>query len=137
MVVLPTEIGVANPLALMTATLGMLEVQVTCEVTFPKLPSEKVAVAVNCWVWPVDTDRVGFEGLMLIALIVLLLTVSAAVSVTLLVDLAVIVVVPTATPVANPALLMVATLVEEEVQVTCEVTSPVLLLPKVAVAVNC
>ena len=32
---------------------------------------------------------------------------------------------------------MVATLVEDDSQVTCEVTSPVVLLPKVAVAVNC
>jgi len=69
---------------------------------------------------------------------VLLLTVTGAVAVTLLLfDLAVMVVVPKATPVTRPELLMVATFGEEEVQVTCEVTSPDVLLPKVAVAVNC
>lgn len=69
---------------------------------------------------------------------VLLLTVTGAVAVALLLfDLAVMVVLPTATPVTRPELLMVATLGEEEVQVTCEVTSPDVLLPKVAVAVNC
>ena|SRR5271165_7402537 len=71
------------------------------------------------------------------AVTVLLLTVSVALAVTLLLDFAVIVAVPSATPVANPELLIVATLVCEEVQVTCEVTSPVLLSPKVAVAPYC
>ncbi len=68
----------------------------------------------------------------------MLLTVTGAVAVTLLLfDLAVMVVLPSATPVARPELLMVATPGEEDVQVTCEVTSPFVLLPKVAVAVNC
>jgi len=70
--------------------------------------------------------------------IVLLLTVTGAVAVALLLfDLAVMVVLPSATPVTSPELLTVATLGEEDVQVTCEVTSPEVLLPKVAVAVNC
>ncbi len=69
---------------------------------------------------------------------VLLLTVTGAVAVTLLLfDLAVMVVVPSATPVASPELSMVATVGEEDVHVTCDVTSPDVLLPKVAVAVNC
>ncbi len=63
------------------------------------------------------------------AVTVLLLTVRVALEVTLLLDAAVIVVVPNATPVANPELLIVATPVCEEVQVTDEVTSPVLLSP--------
>lgn len=69
---------------------------------------------------------------------VLLLTVTGAVAVTLLLfDLAVITALPRATPVASPVLLMVAMLGEDEDHVTCEVTSPDELLPKVAVAVNC
>lgn len=66
----------------------------------------------------------------------LLLTVSDAVPFTVP-DVAVMVLVPTATAVASPVLLMVAMLGAEEVQVTCELTLPVVLLPKVAVAVNC
>jgi len=52
-------------------------------------------------------------------------------------ELAVMVVVPNDTPVANPALLMVATFVADEAQLTWLVASPVVLLPKVAVAVYC
>ncbi len=72
------------------------------------------------------------------AVMVLLLTVTGAVAVTLLLfDFAVIVVVPRATPVTKPEVLIVATLGDEESQVTCEVTSLFVLLPSVAVAVNC
>ena len=45
--------------------------------------------------------------------------------------------VPKATAVSRPPLLMVATLVGVVVQVTCDVTSAVVLFPYVAVAVNC
>ena len=45
--------------------------------------------------------------------------------------------VPSATAVASPVVLMVATLVAEDVHVTCEFTFPVVLLPKVPVAVYC
>ena len=69
---------------------------------------------------------------------VVLLTVTGAVAVALLLfDLAVMLVLPSATPVTSPELLTVAMLGEEDVHVTCEVTSPEVLLPKVAVAVNC
>jgi hypothetical protein len=69
---------------------------------------------------------------------VVLLTVTGAVAVALLLfDLAVMLVLPSATPVTSPELLTVAMLGEEDVQVTCDVTSPDVLLPKVAVAVNC
>lgn len=47
------------------------------------------------------------------------------------------VVVPKDTPVSRPVLLMVAMLVAVVLHVTLLVTSPVLLLPKVAVAVYC
>lgn len=50
---------------------------------------------------------------------------------------AVIVVVPVVAAVASPVLLMLATLVAEEVHVTDEVTSLLLLSPNVPVAVNC
>lgn len=137
MVVLPMETGLARPAVVMLATVGVLEDQVTDVVTLLVEPSEKVAVAMNCCVWLRLNDIVAFVGLMARLVTVVLLTVSVAVEVTLLVDFAVIVVVPNAKPVANPALVIVAMPVEEEVQVTCEETSPVLLLPKVAVALNC
>ena len=137
MLVLPMETGLARPLLLMVATLGVLDDQVTDVVTLLVDPSENVAVAVNCWVWARLNDIVALAGLMARLVTVLLLTVSVALAVTLLVDLAVIVVVPNATPVASPEVSIVAMAGEEDVQVTCEVTSPVLLLPKVAVALNC
>jgi len=50
---------------------------------------------------------------------------------------ALIVVAPVATPVANPELLMLATFVDEELQLTDEVTSLLLLSPNAPIAVNC
>lgn len=74
----------------------------------------------------------------MIELMVLLLTVSGAVAVALLLlDFAVIVVLPSATAVTKPELSMVATLVSEDNHVTLSVTSPLVLLPKMADAVNC
>lgn len=53
-------------------------------------------------------------------------------------EVAVIVVLPVPAPaVASPAVLMVAMFVDEELQVTVEVTSRVLPSPKVPEAVNC
>jgi hypothetical protein len=73
---------------------------------------------------------------MLMAVMVLVLTVIGAVAVTLP-DFAVMVVDPKATAVASPELSIVATLVEEDSHVTCDVTSLVVSFPKVPVAVNC
>jgi hypothetical protein len=137
MVVVPVLTGDAKPPLVMVATAVLLEDQVAEFVTFPTVPSENVADAVNCCCWPLDNRIVGFVGLTVMALTVLLLTVNVAVAVLLLLDLAVIVLVPSATAVARPEELMVATLVDEEAHVTDDVTSPVVLLPKVAVAVNC
>jgi hypothetical protein len=137
MVVDPIESGLANPVELMVATLGTLDDQAVDVVTSPKLPSEKVAVAVNCSVWFCDNEMLAFVGLIASAVTVLLLTVRVALAVTLLVDVAVMVLAPSATPVAKPEVLMVAMPLWDEVQVTDEVTSPVLLSPKVAVAVYC
>ena len=66
-----------------------------------------------------------------------MLTVSVTLALMPLLDLAVMVVVPKATPVARPELSIVAIAGTEDVHVTDEVTSPVVLLPKVAVAENC
>jgi hypothetical protein len=136
MVVLPMDTGVASPAALMVATEVLLELQTEVVVTFPIEPSEKVAVAVNCWGRPADSEIDGFAGLMVMEVMVLLLTVSEAVPFTLP-DVAVMVVVPRATAVARPELSMVAMLGAEDVQVTWELTLLTVLLPSVPVAVNC
>jgi hypothetical protein len=48
MVTLPMETGLASPVLLIVATVVVLEVQVAEVVMFPIVPSEYVAVAVNC-----------------------------------------------------------------------------------------
>lgn len=137
-VVVPAETGCAKPLLLMVATLVALDVHAAEVVTSPFVPSENVALAVNCCDCPPANSKVGSFGVTVIAVMIFVLTVKLAVLVTLLLlDLAVIVVVPSATARARPPESMVATPVEEETQLTWEVTSPVVLLPKVAVAVNC
>lgn len=142
MVVLPTEIALANPVELIEATPGTLELQPAWLVTVANVPSEKFAVAVNCTVVlppnTPDKERVEFCGLIVRLVTVLLLTVRVVVAVTLLLDFAVIVEVPSATPVANPEeASMVAMALWDEIQVTWSVTSPWELFPKVAVAVYC
>jgi hypothetical protein len=136
-VVVPTPTGDATPVVLlMVATAVTLDVHDA--VTLPVVLSEKVATAVNCTVPPVESEIESSDGVTVIDVMILSLTVIGAVAVTLLLfDLAVRVEVPSAAAVTSPELSTVATLVAEEVQLTCEVTSPVVLLPKVAVAVNC
>jgi hypothetical protein len=136
-VVVPAPAGDATPvLPLIVATFVTLEVHDA--VTLPVVLSEKVATAVNCTVPPVESEIESSEGVTEIEVIILSLTVIGAVAVTLLLfDLAVSVEVPSATAATRPELLTVATLVAEEVQLTWEVTSAVVSLPKVAVAVNC
>ncbi len=137
-VVVPVETGSAKPLLLMVATLVLLDVHEAEVVTSPFVPSENVALAVNCCDCPPANSKVGLLGATVIAVTTLVLTVKLAVLVTLLLlDLAVMTVVPTATAVASPEASMVATPVADESQLTWEVTSPVVLFPKVAVAVNC
>src|ERR1700761_1293393 len=106
MVVVPMVTGLANPVEMMTATLGALDTQSTRFVTLVNVPSEKVAVAVNCCVWSDDREIEAFVGLIVRAVTVLLLTVSVVLAVTLLLDVAVIEVVPRAIPVAKPEPLM-------------------------------
>ncbi len=139
MVALPIETALANPLPLTVTTEGTLEVQAAEFVTSPTEPSENVAEALNCWVLPPimpESDSVALDGFTVILLMVLLLTVTLAVA-DALPDLAVMVVFPKATPVTKPVLLIVAMLVDEDDQVTRELTSAWVLLPKVPVAVNC
>ena len=87
----------------------------------------------SCW----PLVMVVFCGLRVIAVSVLLLIVSGDAAEAMLPDVAVIFVVPNATAVARPVVLMVATLGDDDVQVTCVFTFPVVLLPKVPVAVYC
>lgn len=141
MVAVPTDTAVAKPAAFMLTTLVALEVQPAEDVTFPTEPSENVAEAVNCCrvTPPVpDTLIVAGLGFTVIDMMVLLLTVRGAVAVALLfVDFAVMVVDPSAIAVTKPELLIVAMFVFDDNHVTLSVTSPLVLLPKIAVAVNC
>lgn len=117
MVVWPAPTGDASPELLMVAMLVLLEFHAA--ETLPMVPSEKVAEAANCCVCPAEIEMLGFDGVTVMAVIVLLLTVMRAVVVTLLLfDLAVSVEVPSATAVTSPELLTVAILVAEEVQAT-------------------
>lgn len=99
----------------MAATAGEEEVQSTEAVTSCVLESLKVPVAANCFVVP--TAILEFAGVTLIETRVAAVTVSEAVPLTDP-EAAVIVVVPVATPAATPAGLMVATELNEELQVT-------------------
>ncbi len=132
--VVPTPTAVSRPAALMVTMLVLPVVHVTCVVTLPWVSSEKVAVAVYCWVCPVT--RVWLVGETAMELMTRVLTVSWVVAVSAP-DLAVMVVVPRATPVARPALLMVATPVLEELQAAVLVTSLVVPSASVAFAVYC
>lgn len=133
MVLLPVETDVANPAALIVATVFVAEVQVTELVRFWMLPSLKVPVAVNCCAVPLTI--VGSAGVTAIEL-------SFGVTVSLVdpftdPEVAVIVLFPGATPVTKPLALTVANAVDEEVQVAEFVKFCVLPSLKVPVAVNC
>ena len=135
-VVVPVATAVARPPGLaIVATAVLLEFQVTELVMLPKEPSEYVAWAVYCCFEP--AVKVWFCGLTEMLTMVLLLTVSTDAGEITLPDFAVMFVVPSATGVARPAMLMVATVVADDTHVTCDVTSPVVLLPNVPVAVYC
>ena len=123
MMAVPVPTPVARPcepaeLLIVATELGAADHE-TMEVTFDVEPSEKVAVAVNCWVRPLAIDMK--LGLTLIEIRLGARTVSVALS-----DLppyeAVMVVMPTSTPVARPCepaeLLIVATKLSDENQVT-------------------
>jgi hypothetical protein len=83
-----------------------------------------VALAVNCWVAPVVMlGNVG-ETAIEVTVTAAAVTVSVAVAVNPS-AVALMVVVPAATPVASPVELTVAAVVFDEVQVTPEVSAPV------------
>jgi hypothetical protein len=141
-VVVPAATGVAFPIApavlLIVAMDADDELQVTDKVIFCVLLSEKVPVAVNCSVVPGAMP--GLAGVTAIDTSFAEVTVST-VEPEMLPKVAVIVVVPAATGVTIPlepaVLLIVATDVASELQVTDVVIFCVLLSEKVPVAVNC
>jgi hypothetical protein len=128
---------VATPvLELMLATAGLEELHVGLTVWLPSVALNVTEPCVNeALNVPVPVD-VQPEQLIVMLPPPELLTVSVVTPLTPL-WAAVMVVLPVLTAVASPELLIVATVVSEEVQVAEEVTFWLLLSPKVPVAVNC
>ncbi len=114
MVVVPVPTAVARPEELTVEALGADDDHVT-EVNNWVLPSSKLPTAVNCWVVPTAIEAVA--GLIEIEIKLAGTTVRAVESVRAP-TVAVTVVVPAPTVVARPELLMLATDVDEELQVT-------------------
>jgi len=119
MVVVPSPVGVAIPVASIIATSISDDVHVTCPIRFSVVPSLNVPVALNCSVAP--KAIAGLEGVIVIKLRVASVTVTCATA-TSPENAAVMVVVPGASPVTTPAavepLPTVAAAVFEEVHVT-------------------
>ena len=144
MVAVPVLTPVARPELLTVATAVLLDVQLQrLVIPTPSVPSARVADAVN---WTCPPELIVCEpGLTEILWMCTLATVKAEVLEVTLPDLAVMFAVESLVPegrlevaVAWPVLApIVATLVLEEDHVTCVVTSPVELFPKVPCAVNC
>ena len=140
MVVLPAATGVTNPfepaVLLIVATDGADELQVTYDVISRLLLSEKTPVAVNCSVVPRAIPGLGDT-----TAIKARVTTFTVVEPDMLPEEAVIVVLPAETGAANPfepaILLIVATVMADELQVTDDVISCVLPSENVPVAVNC
>ncbi len=141
-VVEPAATEVASPFEptalLIAATDVADELQVTVVVRFCVEPSEYVPVAVNCWVAP--SAMLELDGVIAKETSVADNTVSV-VDPESVPDVAVIVAEPAATGVASPCepavLLMVATDVADELQVTDVVRTWVVLSENVPVAMNC
>jgi len=133
-VLVPAATPVANPPGLTVATLVVCEVQVTVLVKFCVELSEKVPVAVNCFVALFAIE--GFAGVTAIDTSAGAVTVSSVVPSTAP-DAASILLDPVATPVANPPAVIVTTPVDCELQVTELVKFCVELSENVPVAVNC
>jgi hypothetical protein len=128
MVVEPTLLEVSNPLEVMLATLVDDEDHLATLVTFCELPSEKVAVAVNCWLTP--NGCAGFSGVTEIEAAVAELTVRPVEPLTVPI-IATMFALPAETalprPVVGAELLIVATAGFEEDQLTVAVRFCVLL----------
>jgi hypothetical protein len=134
MIVVPAARAVARPLLSTAATYGLSELHVTCAVISWVVPSEKVPVAVNCWVAPLSMP--GSAGVMAIEDKVAEVTVRVVLTETVP-EVAVIVVVPAVRAVARPLLLITATEASDELQVTNVVRSPPGATGNVPMAVNC
>ncbi len=134
MVVVPVARAVARPLLSITATIVLDELQLACVVISCVVPSEKVPVAVNCWVAPPST--LGSAGVIAMEDRVAEVTVRVVLPETVP-EVAVIVVVPAVTAVARPLLSITATIVLDELQLACVVISCVVPSENLAVAVNC
>ena len=128
MFVVPRFLAVTNPLAVTEAMDGNCELQVATPVMSCFVLSEKVAVAVNCWL--TSSGRLELMGATAIETGVAEVTVNDAV-LEMDPELAVIVTVPAERPVVSPLvgtlLLTVATAVFEELQDTLEVMFLVVL----------
>src|SRR5205809_431405 len=127
------------PALLRVTTPGVDELQVTWVVRSCVVVSLEVPVAVNCRVSP--SGRLGLAGVTAIEVRVAAVTVSVVFPETPPKAAVIVMGPPAATDVANPceppALLIVATAVLDELQVTWVVRSCVVLSLKVPVAVNC
>jgi hypothetical protein len=117
-VVEPAAKALANPVALIDATMPFEELQVTELVRSWDDPSLNLPLAVNCCVAPT-----GIEGLLGLTVIELRLITVRVMVLVIGPDVACIVVVPAASAVANPEALIEATAVFEELQATEPVTS--------------
>jgi hypothetical protein len=133
-VAVPIAMAVAKPLLSTVAANGLEELQVTCIVISWVVPSEKVPVAVSCWVVPPGT--LGLAGVIAMEDRVAEVTVRVVLLETAP-EVAVMVVVPAVKAVARPSLLTTATEVSDELQVTNLVISPPGATGNVPVAVNC
>jgi hypothetical protein len=133
-VLVPAVTAVANPLALIVATVVVCEVHVAVLVKFWVELSEKVPVAVNCSVALIAIE--GFAGVTAIDTSVGAVTVSI-VEPLIAPEAALIVLIPVPTAFANPPAAIVATLVVCELHVAVLVRFCVELSEKVPVAVNC
>ena len=134
MVVVPAVRAVTRPFPLIVATAVLLEVQVTELVTSCVVPSEKVPMAVNCWV--VAPGMVGLVGVTVMEDRLADVTVRVVPPETSP-KVAVMIVVPATRPLAKALLSTVATAVLEDRQVANVVISSVGATGNFPVAVNC
>jgi hypothetical protein len=138
MLVVPRLLAVARPLTVIVAIELFWELHLTTLVTSCEVPSEKVAVAVNCWL--TSSARLAFMGAMAREVAVAEVTVREVIP-EIDPEVALMVTLPAETPCASPfvgeVLLTVATEAFEELQFTLAVMFCMLLSVKVPVAVNC
>ena len=121
----PVPTPVANPAALIVATVVVAEFHITWLVMFAVVVSLYVPVAVNCCVLPLEID--GLTGVIAMDFNVAAVTVRTSAGDVTPVRLAVILLVPVPTPVASPVALIVATVEVAEFHVTWVVIFAVLV----------